>query len=311
MNKSEAFKILGFENGDTFKVCREKYKRMVQKNHPDRGGDHEVFIKIRSAWEITEGLFQKNPSGVIKFTVGGINKSSKGSGDELELMHFVYETLLANNYFVEDFVDEIFWTLRGRGDTSPNSVSVEVKQMVDESVKIATDRLVVKLKTFKPSSPKPKVFKLELLDEVFDVAETEWEHLLTRAKHGITFSPIMKTLMICRVAQYIVSVREVVTGTELKVTFAEHKSNVAEVISMIRDSELMQTVIQDAFRVEFDSYMNKSRVRWEGEQHFVDSVLHSLKNSVVKKIRSTLWGKIKFVFGFGNDWKVYNVLSKY
>ena len=48
--------VLGVPEDSKVELVRGAYNRLVKESHPDRGGDHERFIKVQRAWE----EFEKN-----------------------------------------------------------------------------------------------------------------------------------------------------------------------------------------------------------------------------------------------------------
>ena len=57
--KAEALKILGIQNKDpiTRTVINNRYKKLANIHHPDRGGCKKEFIKIKQATEELKVLF--------------------------------------------------------------------------------------------------------------------------------------------------------------------------------------------------------------------------------------------------------------
>lgn len=50
--RSNAFEVLGLEGYADAKTIRQAYRKLAKKHHPDKGGDAEQFMRIRSAYEI-------------------------------------------------------------------------------------------------------------------------------------------------------------------------------------------------------------------------------------------------------------------
>ena len=57
--KKEWWQILGVSVSDVFKTVEKKFKDLMKKNHPDKGGDKELCQKIISAWVIAKKTFGK------------------------------------------------------------------------------------------------------------------------------------------------------------------------------------------------------------------------------------------------------------
>jgi curved DNA-binding protein CbpA len=52
MNPQEAREILGVDKDSTEGEIRERYKELVQKNHPDKGGSSRLFKQIKEAHDV-------------------------------------------------------------------------------------------------------------------------------------------------------------------------------------------------------------------------------------------------------------------
>ncbi|RBP79434.1 molecular chaperone DnaJ [Marinomonas rhizomae] len=51
-NRDSALKTLHIDNSHPTKATiKQQYKKLAQKHHPDRGGDQEIFIGLRQAYE--------------------------------------------------------------------------------------------------------------------------------------------------------------------------------------------------------------------------------------------------------------------
>lgn len=51
-NRDSALKTLQIDNSNPTKATiKQQYRKLAQKHHPDRGGDQEVFIGLRQAYE--------------------------------------------------------------------------------------------------------------------------------------------------------------------------------------------------------------------------------------------------------------------
>jgi curved DNA-binding protein CbpA len=47
-----AYTLLGLTNEATQDEIKTAYRKLAQQNHPDRGGKHDVFVKIQTAYDI-------------------------------------------------------------------------------------------------------------------------------------------------------------------------------------------------------------------------------------------------------------------
>ena len=51
-NRDSALKTLQIDNSNPTKaIIKQQYRKLAEKHHPDRGGDQEVFIGLRQAYE--------------------------------------------------------------------------------------------------------------------------------------------------------------------------------------------------------------------------------------------------------------------
>ena len=49
--KAQAFEILDVNPIQTYQQCYNRYRYLVKKHHPDKGGNPETFNEIQLAWE--------------------------------------------------------------------------------------------------------------------------------------------------------------------------------------------------------------------------------------------------------------------
>ena len=49
---SDYYNVLGISKGASVDEIKSAYKKLALKNHPDRGGDKDVFQKIQQAYEV-------------------------------------------------------------------------------------------------------------------------------------------------------------------------------------------------------------------------------------------------------------------
>ena len=50
-HQPEAFQVLGLTGEETPEEQKQRYKKLVQTHHPDKGGDDSTFRNIQQAWE--------------------------------------------------------------------------------------------------------------------------------------------------------------------------------------------------------------------------------------------------------------------
>lgn len=57
---SDAFDMLGVAPNASIDMCRQAYRRMAAKHHPDRaGGDKQTFQAVQAAWEQIQGGYKR------------------------------------------------------------------------------------------------------------------------------------------------------------------------------------------------------------------------------------------------------------
>lgn len=54
-HQPEALAVLGLNGDESNQEKKQRYKKLVQLHHPDKGGDAETFQKIQQAWESLKG----------------------------------------------------------------------------------------------------------------------------------------------------------------------------------------------------------------------------------------------------------------
>jgi curved DNA-binding protein CbpA len=52
MSRSEAFKVLGLEEGASEAEIRAAHRRLIQQTHPDKGGTSYLAAKINEAKDV-------------------------------------------------------------------------------------------------------------------------------------------------------------------------------------------------------------------------------------------------------------------
>ena len=57
--KKEWWEILEVAIDASYEVVQKSFRKLMLKNHPDKGGDHETCQKIISAWVIAKKTFGK------------------------------------------------------------------------------------------------------------------------------------------------------------------------------------------------------------------------------------------------------------
>ena len=51
LRRSNSYEVLGLDRDSSKEEIKMKFRELALENHPDRGGSHEEFIKIREAYE--------------------------------------------------------------------------------------------------------------------------------------------------------------------------------------------------------------------------------------------------------------------
>merc|ERR550537_891978 len=52
VNTTKLYEVLGVEKGASPDVIKKAYRKLAVKNHPDKGGDPDVFKEIQQAFDI-------------------------------------------------------------------------------------------------------------------------------------------------------------------------------------------------------------------------------------------------------------------
>ena len=55
VNTTKLYEVLGVEKNATPDQIKKAYRKLAVKNHPDKGGDPEVFKEIQQAHDVTVG----------------------------------------------------------------------------------------------------------------------------------------------------------------------------------------------------------------------------------------------------------------
>lgn len=55
--RRDAYKVLGLDEGASFKAVRQRYRSLVKKHHPDQGGDSEKFQEVEHAMKLLSRLY--------------------------------------------------------------------------------------------------------------------------------------------------------------------------------------------------------------------------------------------------------------
>ena len=62
MNLNEALRIFGMDENYTLETIKKKYKILILKHHPDKGGCSDTFIKIHEAYHYLLKYTKENNS---------------------------------------------------------------------------------------------------------------------------------------------------------------------------------------------------------------------------------------------------------
>ena len=54
LGDSDPFAVLGLSSSATWAEIKSAYRKLAMANHPDRGGDPEMFKKVQAAYELLE-----------------------------------------------------------------------------------------------------------------------------------------------------------------------------------------------------------------------------------------------------------------
>ena len=84
------YKILEVNKQSSLEEIKKSYKKLAVKNHPDKGGDPEIFKKISEAYQVLS-----NPEKRRIYDNGNIYDNLRGENeftDANELFNFVFST---------------------------------------------------------------------------------------------------------------------------------------------------------------------------------------------------------------------------
>ena len=86
------YDILGVSKDATFEEIKAKYKSLAQQHHPDKGGDPEVFKRIKNAYEILS-----DPTNRKRYdTTGQFETKSSIRDSALEQLSRIFFNLIPN-----------------------------------------------------------------------------------------------------------------------------------------------------------------------------------------------------------------------
>lgn len=74
MTDTQAFEILGINASKTYKQGYNRYRYLVKKYHPDKGGDPEKLRELQSAWEHIKASLPKLPLVVLLVIEGSYER---------------------------------------------------------------------------------------------------------------------------------------------------------------------------------------------------------------------------------------------
>ena len=77
--RSSPYFVLGVPEDSSIDVCKDAYRRLSKKHHPDSGGDANKFAMVVNAWtEIKDGsaVSSKHRSGITHSSVFSFRKTN-------------------------------------------------------------------------------------------------------------------------------------------------------------------------------------------------------------------------------------------
>lgn len=76
---SNPYSVLGVPDNSSVEVCKNAYRELSKKYHPDSGGDAKMFAMITEAWSQVKGgrvLLSKHRGGVTHVSVFSFRKTN-------------------------------------------------------------------------------------------------------------------------------------------------------------------------------------------------------------------------------------------
>lgn len=76
---SNPYSVLGVPDNSSVEVCKNAYRELSKKYHPDSGGDAKMFAMVTEAWSQVKGgrvLLSKHRGGVTHVSVFSFRKTN-------------------------------------------------------------------------------------------------------------------------------------------------------------------------------------------------------------------------------------------
>ena len=138
------YKILKVNKQSSLEEIKKSYKKLAVKNHPDKGGDPEIFKKISEAYQVLS-----NPEKKKVYDNGNIYDNLRGENeftDANELFNFVFskhDPYELNNLFssrIKISTNSLFTDMANLniGENNVNSFSKSTSITIKDGKKIET-----------------------------------------------------------------------------------------------------------------------------------------------------------------------------
>ena len=100
----DLYQLLDLPRNATFEEIKQKYRQLAQQNHPDKGGDEELFKKIKNAYEVLSDPERRK----LYDDVGEINSLKSAKEEALnEVVNCLRDLLPHINVHTEDILQRM------------------------------------------------------------------------------------------------------------------------------------------------------------------------------------------------------------
>lgn len=131
MDDTNLYDILGVSKHATFEEIKAKYKSLAQQHHPDKGGDPEVFKKIKNAYEILS-----DPANRKKYDTTGNYENVMSIRDEaLSQLSRLFFNLLPN---INPDVDDLILIMKGECRREKENINQNIHTCKSHMFKLNT-----------------------------------------------------------------------------------------------------------------------------------------------------------------------------
>jgi curved DNA-binding protein CbpA len=109
------YKDLGIKENATPEEIKKAYKKRINETHPDKGGDEEEFLKVKSSYLILKDEFKRK-------SYDGLGEIIEGESDAETILRQGFNELVGKGLFENDILAMLRAKITGQFDNAENGI---------------------------------------------------------------------------------------------------------------------------------------------------------------------------------------------